>query len=71
MKYKVFVPCDYVIGYLRMGHFEGLVEANSIEEVKTSLMRESVWRNLDLVIDSYRAEDYEVDFDKMEIEEYE
>lgn len=71
MKYKVFVPCDYVIGYLRTGHFEGVVEANSIEEVKTNLMRGSVWRNLDFVVDDCRAEDYEVNFDEIEIEEYE
>ena len=31
MKYKVFVPCDYVIGYLRMGHFEGLVDFDNME----------------------------------------
>ena len=25
-KFKVNVPCNYVQGYLRYGHFEGIVE---------------------------------------------
>ena len=70
-KYKVFVPCDYIVGHLRYGHFEGEVEVNSIEEVKDILTKESIWCNLDLVIDDYSLDDYQVDFKGMEIEEYE
>ena len=33
-KFMVTQECDYVTGYLRYGHFEGIIEANSLEEAK-------------------------------------
>ena len=68
-KYKVFIPCNYVVGHLRYGHFEGEVEANSMEEVKAMFTKADSLIDLDLCIDDYRVEDYEVDFNGMEIEE--
>lgn len=68
-KYKVTIPCNYVIGYLRYGHFEGEVEANSIEEVKAMFTKADSLIDLDLCIDDYSVEDYEANFDEMEIEE--
>lgn len=58
MKFNVYADVDYVSGYLRYGHFEGVVEAESEEELK-EMMKDKYFRDyLDLVVDDYRIEDY-------------
>ena len=37
MKFKVYKDLDYVIGHLRYGHFEGIVEAEDEEELEKCL----------------------------------
>ena len=54
-KYKVKVPVDYVMGYLKYGHLECDVEAESKEEALEKAMD---YDDFELVVDSYRVEDY-------------
>lgn len=58
-KYEVYMDCDYVNGHLRYGHLEGVVSAESVEEAKRMVMKRP--ELLDLVVDDYEVEDYELD----------
>lgn len=61
MKVRIIKYCDYVAGHLRYGHFETDVEVNSLEEAKEMFPeeRESYW-NMELIVDDYEVDDYEV-----------
>lgn len=61
MKVRVVKDCDYVVGHLRYGHLETEVEVNSLEEAQEMFPdnRDSYW-NMELVIDDYEVDDYEV-----------
>lgn len=68
---KVILNCTYVEGYLRGGHLE--LELNESNEKEfSSLTKEEQLEYIqsegDMVIDSYRVEDYET-YDNFEIEE--
>lgn len=66
-KFKVSVPCDYISGYLRYGHGEAIIEANTIEEAK-ELAKE--WDDYNLIVDDYEVNDHDsYNFDNMTIEE--
>ena len=69
-KFKVNVPCNYVQGYLRYGHFEGIVEADSKED---AIEKIKYYLNgyLNLEIDDYDVNDYEANYDDIEISEIE
>lgn len=56
MKFKVTADVNYVMGHLRYGHLEGIIEAKSEEELKEMLKDPDVRDDLKLVVD-----DYEVD----------
>lgn len=63
-KVKFNIPLDYVIGYLRYGHKEGILELTE-EEFKELqedpldfIYNQDILYDLDLVIDDYRVEDY-------------
>ena len=63
-KVKFNIPLDYVIGYLRYGHKEGILELTE-EEFKELqedpldfIYNQDILCDLDLVIDDYRVEDY-------------
>ncbi len=56
-RYYVSIPVEYVIGYLRSGHFEGYVEANSEAEAKLKLQINSIEKYLDFYVDDYSVED--------------
>lgn len=58
-KFRVEIACDYVSGHLRYGHLEGVVEAETEEEAKQKAV-ESPYI-LELVVDDYRVDDYEID----------
>ena len=63
-KVKFNIPLDYVIGYLRYGHKEGVLEltAEEFEKLQENpeefIYEEEILHELDLVIDDYRVEDY-------------
>ena len=57
MKFRVTRDCDYVMGHLRYGHQEGIVEVESEEELRKLIENEDIYDYLDLIIDSYSVED--------------
>jgi hypothetical protein len=58
MKFYVSADVDYVVGHLRYGHFEGVVEAESEEELKEMMKDRYFHHRLDLVVDDYEVDDY-------------
>lgn len=68
-KYNVIIGCDYVQGYLRYGHLEGVVEATSAEEAKAIALAEHDY--FDLVVDDYSVNGYEIDKSDIEVSEVE
>ena len=56
-KFKVRQQADYLMGHLRYGHREGVIEANSVEDALNKLQNEGYTDYLDLVVDDYEVED--------------
>jgi len=68
-RYKVTIPVDYVMGHLRYGHLEGVIEADSVEDIK-NMDYDEIRDYLDLVVDDYEIDDYgDADLNDMEIKE--
>jgi hypothetical protein len=65
-KYKVCIPLDYIIGYLRYGHYELIFESEeelTEEEIKQYAVKN--FKGADIVVD-YRIEDIgEPDFEEL------
>ena len=63
---KIILNCNYVQGYLRYGHFELELDDKDYKEFK-ALSKEEQLEQIksdgDLIIDSYRVEDYETEKD--------
>lgn len=68
-KFLVTQDADYVIGHLRYGHREGIIEANSAEEVK-DILKNGGTDDLDLIVDDYEVDDVDYGDNEFEIEEY-
>ena len=68
---KIVLNCDYVQGYLRYGHFELELNDKDYKEFK-ALSKEEQLEQIksdgDLIIDSYRVDDYETEKDFKVIE---
>ena len=63
---KIILNCEYVQGYLRYGHFELELNDNDYKEFKALSKEEQLEQikfNGDLIIDSYRVDDYETEED--------
>ncbi len=64
IKVKFNIPLDYVFGYLRYGHKEGILELTEeeLQRLKENSMKfldeEDLLCDLDLIIDDYRIEDW-------------
>lgn len=61
-KYKIEILTEWIAGYLKYGHFEGIVELTDeeLEEIKNGSMSPkevAVECDLNLVIDAYDVED--------------
>mgnify|MGYP003532807829 FL=1 len=56
-KFKVRQDADYVMGHLKYGHREGVIEASSVEDVINKLQNDGCIDYLDLVVDDYEVED--------------
>lgn len=66
-KFKINVPCDYVVGHLRYGHGEAIIEAETEED---AIEKAKKWDDYDLIVDDYEIEDHDSwDFDNMTMEE--
>lgn len=70
-KFKVTQEADYVMGYLRYGHREGAIEAESKEDALNKLNNEGYTDYLDFVLDDYSCEDVEYGDNKFIVEELE
>lgn len=64
IKVKFNIPLDYVYGYIRYGHKEGILELTEEEFQRLKkdpidfFDQEDLLCDLDLVIDNYRIEDW-------------
>ena len=64
IKVKFNIPLEYVFGYLRYGHKEGILELTEEELQRLEkdsmkfLNEEDLLCDLDLIIDDYRIEDW-------------
>ena len=64
MKIKFDIPLEYVIGHLRYGHKEGILELTEKEfnrlkeDPEKFIYEEDILDNLNLIIDDYAIEDY-------------
>lgn len=70
-KFRVSQEADYVTGHLRYGHREGIIEADSKEDVLNKLNNEGYTDYLDLKVDDYEIEDVDYGDNEFEIEEVE
>ena len=63
-KVKFDIPLEYVIGHLRYGHKEGILELteeefNKLQEDPLSFIyTQDILCDLDLIIDDYEVDDY-------------
>ena len=64
IKVKFNIPLDYIMGHLRYGHKEGILELTEEEfkRLKKDPMNfvdeEDILSNLELIVDDYRIEDW-------------
>ena len=70
-KFKVRQEADYAIGHLRYGHREGVIEADSKEDVLNKLKNKGYTDNLDFVLDDYEIDEVDYGDNEFEIEEME
>ena len=69
MKFSVYAPVDWIMGYLRYGHMEGIIEVDSKEELDELIRTGDIIDFLDIVVDDYRIDDFETptDFNVTEV----
>lgn len=53
-RYTISVPVEYVMGRLRYGHLEMIIEADNEEEAKAAFNP----RYADLIVDDWEVDDY-------------
>lgn len=70
-KFKVRQEAGYAIGHLRYGHREGVIEADSKEDVLNKLKNEGYTDDLDFVLDDYEIDGVDYGDNEFEIEEME
>ena len=58
MKFRVTKDLEYVSGYLRYGHLEGVVEVKSQEELDELIENGSIAEYLKVVVDDFTVDDY-------------
>ena len=57
MKFALHQDLDYVMGYLRYGHKEGIIEVENEEELKELIKQGDL--DMDLIVDDYSVDDYD------------
>lgn len=70
-KFKVTQEADYVMGHLRYGHREGVIEEESKEDALNKLNNEGYADYLDFVLDAYSCEYVEYGDNKFIVKELE
>ena len=69
--YTVCVPADYMRGYLRYGHVEFDIEAESAEEAIQKLQKnKEICRRIDEGEIPNDPDFYEIDYDRVEVDDY-
>lgn len=68
-KFRVTQDAEYVMGYLRYGHREGIIEAESEENALNKLKNDGYTDYLDFELDDYSLEDASYDGMEFKIEE--
>ena len=67
-KYFISVPVDYVIGHLRYGHFEGVVELKDDEINNKEKLKKLIRENCELLIDDWEIDSYgSLDMNELEL----
>lgn len=69
MKFRVTQDLDYVNGFLRYGHKEGIVEVESEDKLKEMIDSGKIFNYMDVEIDDYSIEDYDDGDNKVEWEQ--
>lgn len=69
MKFRVTQDLDYVNGFLRYGHKEGIVEVESEDKLKEMIESGKIFDYMDVEIDDYSIEDYDDGDNKVEWEQ--
>lgn len=69
-KFKVTQDLDYIVGHLRYGHLEGIIEAESAREAQ-EMVEDDPLGYLSLVIDDYRIDDWDDGNNPIVVEEIE
>ena len=70
--YKVCVPADYIRGYLRCGHAEFNIEAESAEEAIQKLQKnKEICQKMNKGIIPNDPDFEEIDYDQVEVDDYE
>ena len=67
-KFRVTQDLDYVVGHLRYGHKEMIIEANSLKEVK-EMFADGDTSMMDIIVDDYSIDDYSGNDNPIEFEE--
>lgn len=68
--FKVTQDLDYVVGHLRYGHLEGVVEAESAEEA-LEMVKDDPLGYLNLIVDDYSVDDWDDGNNPIIVEEVE
>ena len=69
MKFYVKQEADYVMGHLRYGHREGVIEADSKEDLLNKLKNDGYTDYLDFVLEDIFYGDNEFEIKEIESEE--
>lgn len=56
-KYRIYAPVDYVMGYLRYGHYEGEIEIDENEIDNEDYLLEVIRDECEFIIDDVSIED--------------
>ena len=66
MKFKVSQECDYVMGHLRYGHLEGVVDVKDEEELKGLIESDEITDYMEIKVDDYEIEECDTGCNKIE-----
>ncbi len=66
MKFKVSQECDYVMGHLRYGHLEGVVDVKDEEELKGLIESDEITDYMEFKVDDCEIEECDTGCNKIE-----
>lgn len=67
-KYFIYAPVDYIVGHLRYGHFEGIIDLEDEEIDDKEKLEDLIRDNCELLIDDWEIDDYgSFDMDGLEL----